>query len=79
MRITLCPLTRWLPSSGNWVLTVWSWEVFPPHPHPAQFDSKAGGTELRQRVADQGLAFSGLAADLWSFPIIPQDDNSALA
>ncbi len=50
---------------------------FPPHPHPAQFDSRGRRTELRQRVADQGLAFSGLAADLWSFPIIPQDDNSA--
>ncbi len=50
---------------------------FPPHPHPAQFASKARRAELKKRVADHGLAFSGLAADLWSCPIIPQDDNSA--
>jgi sugar phosphate isomerase/epimerase len=50
---------------------------FPPHPHPTQFPSKARRAELRKQVADHGLAFSGLAADLWSCPIIPQDDNSA--
>jgi sugar phosphate isomerase/epimerase len=49
---------------------------FLPHPHPAQFDSKARRDELKKKVADHGLAFSGLAADLWSCPIIPQDDNS---
>ncbi len=49
---------------------------FPPHPHPAQFDTKAKRAELKKKVADHGLAFSGLAADLWSCPIIPQADNS---
>jgi sugar phosphate isomerase/epimerase len=49
---------------------------FLPHPHPAQFDSKARRAELKKQVADHGLAFSGLAADLWSCPIIPRDDNS---
>jgi len=49
---------------------------FPPHPHPAQFDTKAKRAELKKQVADHGLAFSGLAADLWSCPIIPQTDNS---
>ncbi len=49
---------------------------FLPHPHPAQFDTKAKRAELKRKVADSGLAFSGLAADLWSCPIIPQDDNS---
>lgn len=49
---------------------------FPPHPHPAQFETKARRAELKQRVADRGLAFSGLAADLWSCPIIPQSGNS---
>jgi len=49
---------------------------FPPHPSPAQFDTKAKRKELRAKVAGNGLAFSGLAADLWSHPIIPQADNS---
>ena len=49
---------------------------FPPHPNPAQFDTKAKRDELKKKVAEQGLAFSGLAADLWSCPIIPVADNS---
>lgn len=49
---------------------------FPPHPHPAEFNTKAKREELRREVTDCGLEFSGLAADLWSCPIIPQDDHS---
>ena len=49
---------------------------FPPHPHPAEYDTKALRLELKRRVADCGLQFSGLAADLWGCPIIPQTDNS---
>jgi sugar phosphate isomerase/epimerase len=49
---------------------------FPPHPHPAQFDSKEKRSELKKKVADHNLAFSGLAADLWSCPIIPLAGNS---
>jgi len=49
---------------------------FLPHPHPAQWDTKAKRDDLKKVVADHGLAFSGLAPDLWSCPIIPQDDNS---
>jgi len=49
---------------------------FPPHPHPAEFDTKAKRAELKKKVTGHGLAFSGLAADLWSCPIIPQADNS---
>lgn len=49
---------------------------FPPHPHPAEFDTKVKRAELRKKVADSGLEFSGLAADLWSCPIIPAADNS---
>jgi sugar phosphate isomerase/epimerase len=49
---------------------------FPPHPHPAQFDTKTKRDELSKKVLDSGLAFSGLAADLWSCPIIPVADNS---
>jgi sugar phosphate isomerase/epimerase len=49
---------------------------FPPHPGPASCDTEAKRTELKRKVSDQGLKFSGLAADLWSFPIIPANDNS---
>ena len=50
--------------------------AFPPHPHPVQFETKAKRADLKRKVADHGLAFSGLAADLWSCPIIPQADHS---
>jgi sugar phosphate isomerase/epimerase len=49
---------------------------FRPHPSPAQLDTKQKRSELKKKVADHHLAFSGLAADLWSCPIIPQADNS---
>ncbi|MGH9404795.1 MAG: sugar phosphate isomerase/epimerase family protein [Terriglobia bacterium] len=49
---------------------------FPPHPNPAELDTKAKREELKKKVAGRGLAFSGLAADLWSCPIIPVEDNS---
>ncbi|MDE3180345.1 MAG: sugar phosphate isomerase/epimerase [Acidobacteriota bacterium] len=49
---------------------------FPPHPSPAQLDTKEKRAELKKKVAGEGLAFSGLAADLWSFPIVTQHDNS---
>ncbi len=51
--------------------------AFPPHPHPAECATKAQREDLRRKVADHGLEFSGLAADLWSFPIVTRDDNSA--
>lgn len=50
---------------------------FTPHPGPAEFNTKAKRLELKRRVADRGLKFSGLAADLWSHPIVTTDDNSA--
>ena len=49
---------------------------FAPHPHPGEFDTKAKRQALKMKVADHGREFSGLAADLWSFPIIPSDDNA---
>lgn len=49
---------------------------FVPHPNPAELDTKAKRSELKNKVADHGLAFSGLAADLWSCPIIPEENNS---
>jgi sugar phosphate isomerase/epimerase len=49
---------------------------FPPHPSAISCDSEAKRAELKRQVSDQGLKFSGLAADLWSFPIIPVKNNS---
>ncbi|MGH9325485.1 MAG: sugar phosphate isomerase/epimerase family protein [Terriglobia bacterium] len=49
---------------------------FVPHPNPAEFNTKTKRSDLKQKVADHGLAFSGLAADLWSCPIVLQDENS---
>ena len=49
---------------------------FPPHPGPAQLETKSKRSELKKKVADRGLEFSGLAADLWAYPIIPVTDNS---
>jgi sugar phosphate isomerase/epimerase len=49
---------------------------FPPHPSPTSFDTSAKRTGLKRKVADRQLKFSGLAADLWSYPIIPVEDNS---
>src|SRR5579884_481920 len=48
---------------------------FPPHPNPDELDTKPKRQELRRKVNDHGLDFSGLAADLWSFPIIPVEDT----
>src|SRR5215472_12294122 len=49
---------------------------FPPHPYPAQLDTKAKRADLRRQVRSSGLEFSGLAADLWSFPIVTGASNS---
>jgi len=49
---------------------------FLPHPNPAQLDTKAKRAELKKMVAGHGLQFSGLAADLWSYPIVTVDDDS---
>ncbi len=49
---------------------------FPPHPYPAQLDTKPKRAELRKKVTGLGLEFSGLAADLWSYPIVSTADNS---
>ena len=49
---------------------------FAPHPSPVSCASAAERAALKQKVSDHGLIFSGLAADLWSFPIVPVKDNS---
>ncbi len=50
---------------------------FPPHPNPDVMPEKAQRDACKQQVANLGLAFSGLAADLWSQHLIDTDDNSA--
>ncbi|MGH9395745.1 MAG: sugar phosphate isomerase/epimerase family protein [Terriglobia bacterium] len=49
---------------------------FSPHPNPAQLDTKAKRSELKKKVAGHGLKFSGLAADLWSCPVVTVENNS---
>jgi sugar phosphate isomerase/epimerase len=49
---------------------------FAPHPNPAQLDTKSKRAELKQKVADYHLEFSGLSPDLWSCPIVTEEDNS---
>jgi sugar phosphate isomerase/epimerase len=40
---------------------------FGPHPSPLTHPTKADRQRLKKEVADHGLAFSGIAVDLWSF------------
>jgi sugar phosphate isomerase/epimerase len=40
---------------------------FGVHPTPSSHPSKADRQRLKREVADHGLAFSGIAVDLWSF------------
>jgi len=49
---------------------------FPPHPTPDGFPTRAQRLELKQRVADKGLAIPALAPDLWSLQLLNTDDNS---
>lgn len=41
--------------------------AFGSHPTPVSHPTKASRLKLKQEVADHGLAFSGIAVDLWSF------------
>jgi sugar phosphate isomerase/epimerase len=50
---------------------------FPPHPNPDNMAEKDQRDACRKQLADLGLAFSGLAADLWSQHLLDTDDNSA--
>ncbi len=40
---------------------------FGPHPSPASHPTRASRAELKQRIAEHGLALSGIAIDLWAF------------
>jgi sugar phosphate isomerase/epimerase len=48
---------------------------FNPHPGPDTCDTKAKREALKKEVADHGLQFSGLAADLWSQKLWTTEDS----
>ncbi|UCC98080.1 MAG: sugar phosphate isomerase/epimerase [Phycisphaerales bacterium] len=50
---------------------------FPPHPNPDDMPDRQQRDACKQQVADLGLGWSGLAANLWSQHLIDTDDNSA--
>ena len=50
---------------------------FPPHPNPDNMPDKQQRDACKKQLADAGLGWSGLAADLWSQHLIDTDDNSA--
>lgn len=53
---------------------------FGVHPTPKSHPTKAARAALKKEVADHGLAFSGIAPDLWSFkPISSEDPGPYLA
>lgn len=49
---------------------------FGVHPNPDIMPDKESRAKCKQQVADAGLAFSGLAANLWGEKLINTDDNS---
>lgn len=48
---------------------------FPPHPNPDDCPDAASRDRVKRLVADAGLEFSGLAANLWMHKIISVEDN----
>jgi sugar phosphate isomerase/epimerase len=48
---------------------------FSPHPSPDSHATRASREALRQEVKDHGLAFSGLAANLWKHKVISKPDS----
>ncbi len=50
---------------------------FGVHPNPDLLKTKEERERCRQGVADAGLAFSGLAANLWGEKLINTDDNTS--
>lgn len=49
---------------------------FPPHPNPDDLPSREQRREVAARVYEKGLAWSGLAANLWGEKLINTDDQS---
>ena len=50
---------------------------FPPHPNPDDMPNKDQRDACREGLANKGLAFSGLAANLWGEHLIDTEDNTA--
>ncbi|QDU63930.1 Inosose dehydratase [Planctomycetes bacterium Pan216] len=48
--------------------------AFPPHPNPDTLTDEASRAEVRSKMADAGLEFSGLAPNLWMHKIVDTDD-----
>jgi len=49
---------------------------FPPHPNPDDLPDKSQRADLVAKMDDYGLAFSGLAANLWGEQLVNTDDQS---
>jgi sugar phosphate isomerase/epimerase len=49
---------------------------FPPHPNPDDMPEKEQRERCRDQLADVGLRFSGLAANLWDEHLIDTDDQT---
>ena len=49
---------------------------FPPHPNPDDCPDAESRSRVKGMVADAGLEFSGLAANLWMHKLVSVEDNS---
>jgi len=49
--------------------------AFGMHPTPLSHPTKASRDRLRKEVVDHGLAFSGIACDLWSLKLVSTEDQ----
>ena len=50
---------------------------FAPHPNPDDYPDVGRRKELKHKMEERGLAFSGLAANLWAEHLCDTDDSSA--
>ena len=50
---------------------------FPPHPNPDDMPNKDQRDACREGLANKGLGWSGLAANLWGEHLIDTEDNTA--
>jgi sugar phosphate isomerase/epimerase len=49
---------------------------FSPHPNPDDLPHREQRDEIKEQLANTGLRFSGLAADLWSQHLLDTDDQA---
>jgi len=50
---------------------------FPPHPNPDDMPTKEDRDKCKEQLANMGLGWSGLAANLWSEHLVDTEDNSS--